>query len=199
MNSEEPARFRQNTSARHRLGNLCPRLPELRAVAMWPTCPQLRGCRRTKRHRWPGVFPIQSDRSSGENLTLDTLIGRTPLDPFRTSHRAYVRVKLPVYGVEIGPATGYLPQNLRFPWPACVRNAVCAGTGVPDNDSPIGQWHVATGTLLMYLGESQAKLKQFTSWLPRLRSLLQKRGGAAASGPVGTHPFISCGISLLTE
>jgi hypothetical protein len=51
----------------------------------------------------------------------------------------------------------------------------------------------------MYLRESQAKLKQFTSWLPRLRFLLQKSGGAEAWGPVGTHPFISCGISLLTE
>jgi hypothetical protein len=75
-----------------------------------------------------------------------------------------------------GPPTGCLAQNCSIPCPAYVTNVVCAAIAVPSGDSPIGQWHVATGTpVSVNVWESQAKLQQFAIVLPRPSCFGQKR------------------------
>jgi hypothetical protein len=60
---------------------------------------------------------------------------------------------------ENGPLTGCWAQMSSWHWPACVMNAVLAGTAVPSSDSPSGHTRVATSTPLTFPARTQAKLK----------------------------------------
>jgi len=88
-------------------------------------------------------------------------------------------------GIWITLPTGRSAQIAWSPWPACVGNEFCGWAGRLASVAPIAQWHVTTGTLLMYL--SVSKLKHCAYWFPRLRLAEQICGGAASSGRCGTQ------------